>query len=81
MAEAEASLDRDVRRYQKSAFEESSKTAYSYQLTRYLTFCNMYGYTPLPVTSFSAPVYTDQSVWVQGLPKVCIKQLYTVSLL
>ena len=48
MAQGEISLEHQVRMYRRAAFATNTKTAYSCQLKKYLSFCEQYGFQPLP---------------------------------
>ena len=50
MARSEVWLDQDVQRYRQAAHAESTKTVYRCQF-KYITFCDNYGYQPVPATS------------------------------
>ena len=48
LADAEEALDRDARRYRKSAYVETTKYVYRCQLKKHVSFCESFGYTPVP---------------------------------
>jgi hypothetical protein len=51
LAESEISLRRQVREYKRLTFADSIRSAYSCQMKKYLNFCELYGWQPVPANT------------------------------
>jgi site-specific recombinase XerD len=76
MAQSQTLLDKDVERYKKAAYADSTKAAYRCQLKKYLNFCKSYGVQSIPVSSQTLCRYV--AFLAQNMRPSSIKQYLNV---